>query len=55
MGYQSQVKQYLMPEAAVEKVQDSVFGTANIEINRHPVVFLFLTENFIAIVGVDIP
>ena len=43
-----------MPEAAVEQVEHGVFGTAHVEVHRHPVLFKFLCHKCIAIAGVDI-
>ena len=36
---QSAIEQDLVPESAVEEVQDGVFSTTDIEVNRHPVLF----------------
>ena len=43
-----------MPEAAVEQVEHGVFGTAHVEVHRHPVLFEFLCHKCIAIAGVDV-
>ncbi len=43
-----------VPDAAVEQVEHGVFGTAHIEVNRHPVLFEFLCHKCIAIASVDI-
>ena len=51
---ETEVEQDLVPETAVEQVEHGVFGTAHIEVHRHPVLFEFLREESVAVAGVDV-
>ena len=43
-----------VPEAAVEQVEHGVFGTAHIEVHGHPVLFEFLSDEGVAVAGVNV-
>jgi len=51
---EAEVKEHLVPEAAVEQVEHGVFGTAHVEVDRHPVLFKFLCNKCVAVAGVDV-
>ena len=43
-----------VPESRVEQVQDGVFGAPDVEIDGHPVFFVFLAKWSRVVVGVDV-
>ncbi len=51
---EAEVEQDLVPEAAVEQVEHGVFGTAHVEIHRHPVLFEFLSHKRVTVAGVNV-
>ena len=51
---EAEVKEHLVPEAAVEQVKHGVFGTTHIEVDRHPVLFKFLCNKCVAVASVDV-
>ena len=44
-----------MPKTAVKQVKYGMFGTADIQIDRHPVVFFGFRERFRVIFRIDEP
>ena len=44
----------LMPETGIEKVENSMFSTADIDIDRKPVIEKLLITDCLIVMGIDI-
>ena len=54
-AHQAAVEQDLVPEAAVEEVEDGVLGPADVQVDRQPVLLLLRVPGAFGVLGVDIP
>ncbi len=52
-GNQSAIKKDFVPKTGVEEVKNRVLDTADVEVNRHPIVFFILRPRFVIVLRID--
>ena len=53
-GDVAEIEQHLVPEARIEQMQDGMLDAADVEVDGHPVFFLFRIDELFGVVRIDI-